>query len=145
MRCGSATGLARGCGAWRLAVGRTPPAHRRRLRTCNQPSARSERFWGLSDADMMWHHPASPWRYNLVEAARVRTADPDQPLSEWLRDGVPMGLAEPIPEGGLFPTVDDTPEISLEDLEREARCSKNHPSFDILHGLTAPPGVGLIE
>ena len=48
------------------------------------------------------HHPASPWRWRIVEAIQSRAQDPDTSIVSWLRDGAPVGIAREVVPGGLL-------------------------------------------
>ena len=100
---------------------------------------------GIARGEVEFHHPASTWRYRLIQGVQAEAADPDKHAAEWLETGAPMGLAAPIAPGGLFPRVVPAPERSLEELDAESRWDSNHPSFEETHGEDRPPGVELIE
>jgi hypothetical protein len=56
-----------------------------------------------------------------------------------------MGLADDIEAGNLFPTCDETAELSMEALDHAERWHRNHPSFE--HGNDSPtaPGTQLLQ
>ena len=91
------------------------------------------------------HHPASPWRFNLARRVQRDASDPDTELSHWLEHGAPMGITRQIGFGGLFPEVEPSPQLSLEDLDALQRCTSNHPSFDEKHGLEGSPGTTVVK
>jgi hypothetical protein len=100
---------------------------------------------GISPNLVESHHPASPWRYSLVQALQVRTGDTDAPLGQWLQHGAPMGLSRPIETGGLFPARGTDPELDLDELAALVPVSSNHPSFIDLHDEDVAPGIKLLE
>ena len=71
---------------------------------------------GLTREDAEFCHPASPWKARLVGRVQKLSRDPDIVLSTWLEKGAPMGLACPIVPGGLFPTQEEAPQLTLDDL-----------------------------
>ena len=71
--------------------------------------------------------------------------DPDVEMCRWLMDGAPMGLAADIIPGGLFPTVEPSPAISVATLDRLPMRERNHPSFYECHGQGHPPAAGLLQ
>ena len=79
-------------------------------------------------------HPASTWRYALVEAIQRQCEDPDVHLSTWLQHGAPMGLSRPIEPSGLFPAEHNTPSLGLYELAAMEVMRSNHPSFADHHG-----------
>ena len=46
------------------------------------------------------HHPASPWRWRIVEAIQQQAQGPDCHIVSWLRDGAPVGIAQAVVPGG---------------------------------------------
>ena len=93
---------------------------------------------GLSAADAEEHHAASPWRHRLVRAVLRSASDPDIHIADWLQLGAPMGMARPIPAGGLLPRTPPSATMSLADLEALPRVERNHPSFDTQEGKEHP-------
>ena len=104
-----------------------------------------EHFFNLPVGASDEHHEASPWRHRLVEAVQRETDDPDMSLAVWLRDGAPMGITQDIEAGNRFPKGKDEAGLTVDDLMALERCSRNHPSFEVLHGETRPPGYPLLE
>ena len=49
---------------------------------------------GLTAQEIEAHHPASPWRYNLVRVLTAATDD-DPHIWRWLRDGAPYRERSP--------------------------------------------------
>ena len=132
-------GLAGACGAHHSA--RAPPS------TDEIQEMRKEvgSVLGLNSTDLEAHHAAAPWRHDIVKDVESRAGDPDTPLSEWLEHGAPMGLSQPIAEGGLFPTQVPSPELDLDELAALDAIKANHPSFLELHGEDVSPGLKLLE
>ena len=92
------------------------------------------------------HHPASPWRFELVRAVLEATADSDLVLADWLQGGAPMGLAMDIEPGGHFPPADPAPGMDMEMLEHQERWETNHPSFNKETATgEQPPGPQLVS
>ena len=91
------------------------------------------------------NHVAAPWKYELIEEVGRQAGDPDVHLASWLKDGAPMGLAEPIAPGGLFPEQAESPDIGMEELAAAERWDRNHPSFSEKFGRDRPPGMDLLE
>ena len=98
-------------------------------------------LFGLAPEDVEQHHPASPWRFKLVQKVQAATSDPYLALGTWLEEGAPMGITRPIAPGGLFPAVDEAAGTSLEELDALERWTCNHPSFGETFGEDEPPGV----
>ena len=95
--------------------------------------------------DALATHPASPWKAGLVRALQERTGDPDLALAHWLRHGAPMGLSASVAPSGLLPVVEETPEITVKELDELDRKGDNHQSYyDITEG-SRPPAWGLLE
>lgn len=57
--------------------------------------------------------PNSAWRSHLVRGFCLQANDPERYLADWLRDGAPIGVAKPIPESGIFPTLATAPSVDL--------------------------------
>ena len=91
------------------------------------------------------HHPASSWRFRLVQAVQLASEDPDQEVGRWLEHGAPMGIACPIQPGGLFPAVASPGEISVDVLPDHHAYLGNHPSFFKSHGEPEPPAIALVK
>ena len=100
---------------------------------------------GVDESKVEKHHPASPWRFEVVRQVQKLSGDPDVELSSWLEHGAPMGIKCPISFGGLFPEVEPSPLLSLDDLDAIQRCTANHPSFDERHGLDESPGITVVK
>ena len=49
-----------------------------------------ERLFVVPPGTFDWHHPASPWRAELVGTLLHHTGDPDAAVWDWLRKGAPM-------------------------------------------------------
>ena len=137
-RAPSFQGLAGCCGA---SPSRGPPSETMLALLRNQV----EEVLGLPRGAAAKHHPAAPWRFEIIRAIQRRCADPDAPLSTWLEHGAPMGLECPIESGGLFPKTAGDPELDSEQLASQERWTHSHPSFEEQFGLERPPGVGLLE
>ena len=90
------------------------------------------------------HHPASPWRFELVRACQRKSSDPDVVLADWLQHGAPMGLTQDILPGGLFPVVPPDADLTVEELDGCERVKANHPSFEATFDSDTPPGVELM-
>ena len=56
-----------------------------------------------------------------------------------------MGIAEDIENGGLFPEVEPTADLSIDELTALDYCKGNHPSFEEHHGEETPPAAKLVE
>ena len=91
------------------------------------------------------HHPASPWKYNIVRRVVEESGDPDVHVAEWLQNGAPAGLSVDIEPGGLFPAVAPDEVLPLETLEALDKVSANHPSFGQTFGEKVAPGVGIVQ
>ena len=104
-----------------------------------------EEILGLPRGAGKLHHPAAPWRYEIIKAVQQACDDPDVVLPVWLADGAPMGLTCPIEPGGLFPTTSDDSELALDELAAQERWTRNHPSFVEPFGRDRPPGLDLLE
>merc|ERR1712085_234215 len=76
------------------------------------------------------HHPACPWRVELMGTVLSRAKDPDAAIWTWLRTGAPMGLSRPITRGTHFPSVEVDPSYSVAVLDKRSPFVSNHPSFD---------------
>ena len=63
----------------------------------------------LSPAQGKQHHPASPWKFSLARRVLEEAGDPDLEVARCLRDGTPVGIAEPIVPSGLLPLVTEFP------------------------------------
>ena len=100
---------------------------------------------GLTRGAGQANHEAAPWKYEIIEEVGRRAEDPDVHLATWLKDGAPMGLAEPIAPGGLFPEQKEAPDIEMEELAASTRWDRNHPSFSEDFGRERPPGLDLLE
>ena len=100
---------------------------------------------GLEPERAELHHPASPWRFEVVRATQQAIGDPDAALPRWLEHGAPMGIAADIEPGGLFPLVDDSPVLTVEQLDLQERVARNHPSFSVSFDGGRPPGEELVE
>ena len=116
-------GLAGACGK---NPTRPPPSAKavRRLRL------KLGKLLGLSKEQTQAHHPASPWRYNLVRATQERAQDPDIEVHRWLKEGAPFGIAEEIRPGGLLPLIREQPILTADQLSELDACVKNHGSFN---------------
>ena len=86
-----------------------------------------------------------PWRWRLLGRVMYMCKDPDIYLWRWLSEGVPMGLAQEIRPGGLFPTQLDEASTSIEQLDASAPCEKNHPSYHERYGQRQPPSYELLQ
>ena len=84
----------------------------------------------LSPSQGSAHHPASPWKFALVRRVLEEAGDPDLEIARWLRDGTPVGIAEPIRPSGLLPLISESRGLSVEDLRSQVQWTHNHPSFD---------------
>merc|ERR1712085_77085 len=76
------------------------------------------------------HHPACPWRVELMGTVLSRAKDPDAAIWTWLRTGAPMGMGRPITRGTHFPSVEVDPSYSVAVLDKRSPFVSNHPSFD---------------
>ena len=56
-----------------------------------------------------------------------------------------MVIAKAIDEGGLFPKVDPSAELTLDDLSACEQWTTNHPSFGLKYGGSEPPGIALLR
>eukprot|EP00972_Heterocapsa_arctica_P084804 12491332-Heterocapsa_arctica.AAC.1 len=81
----------------------------------------------LSPAEVEAHHPASCWRFRIVQVVLERTEDPDALLREWLEHGCPAGIAQAISPGGHFPRVNES--VGLSEEEMSYQYAGNRPSF----------------
>ena len=88
---------------------------------------------------------ASPWLAGVVEALVKATGDSDVELVNWLRVGAPMGLTRPIRPGGHFPQVEETPDLTVDDLDKYEPKAENHPSFTKARGDEGLPGLKLLS
>ena len=52
--------------------------------------------------------PCTIWNAELAEAFAVEADDPDKEFISWLWRGCPVGVACPVPPGGVFPRVEST-------------------------------------
>ena len=152
--------LTSACGADPPVEGGAPPCKqvagegaRRQVRRREPPGQdviqelrrRLGRELGLDEDAVEAHHPASPWRYRMVQAVQETTGDPDRALGRWLEVGAPMGISQPIAPGGLFPEVVPEAGLTLQQLDELERWSANHPSFDKLHDEAEAPGVTTVR
>ena len=48
----------------------------------------------------------SPLSAPLWDAWRAASRDPEQFIGQWAREGVPLGMDMPVPDSGIFPSVD---------------------------------------
>ena len=99
----------------------------------------------LSFAEAEAHHPASPWKHNIVRRIAEQSEDPDSHVARWLREGAPAGLSADIEPGGLVPAVSPDEVLPLESLEALCKASGNHLSFDETLGENTAPGVDIIQ
>ena len=60
-------------------------------------------------------------------------------------DRCPMGLKKDIIPGGLFLTISNEVDLTLEDLNELEQWDHNHPSFSVSHGKDRPPGLDLLS
>ena len=90
------------------------------------------------------HHPASPWRFELVRRIMVLAKDPDVHVPNWLEHGTPVGIAETILPSGLLPRIDERAQTSSESLRDRVQWTHNHPSFDQQEG-SAQPAHALLQ
>ena len=93
---------------------------------------------GLGANKVKKHHAASTWRYNLVRRIMEMADDPDLYVAKWLETGFPVGIAKPITPSGLLPAVEETRDITAEQLEDLAPWTNNHASFDVPEGDELP-------
>ena len=96
---------------------------------------------GLSPDRADLHHPASPWRFELVRKVLTAARDPDLAIADWLQHGTPVGIAEPIPPSGLLPLVTEERSTTAASLQQRVQWTHNHPSFDLLEGSDAPAHI----
>jgi len=87
-----------------------------------------EEALGSPPGDFERPHPASPWRFKLVESVQQLTADPDGALPRWLENGCPMGIALPVQGSGLFRKIVSEAELFPGELCGVEAWQKNHPS-----------------
>ena len=71
----------------------------------------------------------SPLRGAIVQAVGSRCGDPDVFLGQWLREGAPMGIEQPIPPGGLFPPAERPAATTPEAFAASYEQLPNHLSF----------------
>ena len=71
---------------------------------------------GLSPSDAEAHHPASQWRYNLIDTLVKQSEDPDTSLADLAKNGAPLGIESPIPVGGLFPEQVPERDMTLDNM-----------------------------
>eukprot|EP00971_Amphidinium_carterae_P264879 5254147-Amphidinium_carterae.1 len=83
------------------------------------------------------HHPYTPWKGHLL-AEMAKLGQDDTIAASWLLDGAPIGIARPIPAGGLFPRCVQEKEREEEDLDQSR--VHNHPSFYQTFGEEDAPG-----
>ena len=83
----------------------------------------------------------------MIEAVLSRTNDPDQPLASWAKEGAPMGIAQEIQPGNVFPTQQPGNTLTEDELAAgiHERKQGNHPSFQDYHNEAELPGIKLIE
>ena len=87
----------------------------------------------LSSVEVEAHAPQSNWRYRLIQELITRGKDSDTPLGVWAEHGAPMGIAEVIEHGGIFPEVEPTSDLTIGELTALDYMKGNHPSFGKLH------------
>jgi len=106
-----------------------------------------ERIFLVPPGSFDEHHPASPWRAELVGTVLARAGDPDAAIWDWLRNGAPMGLARSLVPGTHFPAANEDPTITLAELDDRAPWEQNHQSFNATHGDEdlRPPAWDLLE
>ena len=84
---------------------------------------------GLSGKQADLTHPASTWRWKLVQTVQAQTKDPDVYVGQWLESGAPFGVALPIPPGGLLPTILEEAKLEADELYEQTLFEDNHRSF----------------
>ena len=99
----------------------------------------------LSADETEAHAPQSKWRYRLIQELIKRGKDSDKPLGVWAEHGAPMGISEEIENGGWFPEVEPTSDLTIDELTALDYAKGNHPSFEELHGEDTPPAAKLVE
>ena len=99
---------------------------------------------GLSESSAEAHHPASPWRYAIVQRVLRLAGDPDVEVGKWLQQGTPVGIAVPIRPSGLLPLVSESPTTSVDRLREQVQWTHNHPSFGLRDGDELP-AHGLLQ
>ena len=57
--------------------------------------ARVARKLGLDSVSTQAHHPASPWRFNIVKRVMTMAKDPDVEVPKWSEHGTPCGHRGP--------------------------------------------------
>ena len=65
--------------------------------------------------------------------------DSDTFLKEWLRDGVPVGVAREVRPGGYFPRAEPGATATEAEVLKRNKGRGNHPSFYKDHGEEVPP------
>ena len=100
--------------------------------------ARVARKLGLSPGSAEEHHPASPWRYAIVQRILHLVGDPDVEVGKWLQHGTPVGITVPIRPGGLLPLVSESRTTSVDRFREQVQWTHNHPSFSISEGGDLP-------
>ena len=130
--------LAHACGN---GASRAPPSDS----LITELRSRVARKIGLSPEQADLHHPASPWRYQLVRKVLAAARDPDTAIADWLEHGTPVGITEQITPSGLLPLVQESSTTTASQLQNQVQWSHNHPSFDFLEGSTAPAHTSLTQ
>ena len=131
-------GLVDACGS---SPSRPPPS----ASLISELRVRVGRKLGLAPATADAHHPASPWRFALVQRIVQLVGDPDTEIGKWLEHGTPVGISVPIRPSGLLPLVSETPSTSADRLREQVQWTHNHPSFGITDGGDCPAHLLLQE
>ena len=101
---------------------------------------------GLDPTSAELHHPAAPWRHQLVKAVLTLMNDADLEVARWLQFGAPMGLTSFIEPGGHFPLQTAKPTRHPASLQPLHKVDINHGSFGTQHpGEPEPAGLALVR
>ena len=128
-----------------LACGDEPQRPRPEAELVGILRGRLATLFGIDPQQVEDHHPASPLRFRLFQAAIAATEDPDHHVGEWLEQGAPMGIQLPVTPGGHFPLADQLAEVDVEELPNLFTFSKNHASFTDFYDEAEPPTLALIR
>ena len=76
-------------------------------------------------------HPETSWHAGIVDAWVRAAGDPDTEFVEWLYTGCPLGAAEDVLPGGVFPQLSRPEEIdSLDQYIAEVEPGANYRSVE---------------
>lgn len=84
----------------------------------------------VPDAPLTIPHCHTSINATLLEAWRAAARDPDTEVYKWLTEGAPAGIELKPKDCGIFPTLDDSPELSAEDIATDFGTFANYSGVE---------------